>query len=88
MDVRVIPGSSADRVLGCREGALRVGVHAPPEKGKANRALLRYLAKALGVRKSAVSLAAGERDRHKIVLVEGMHASELERAVRALLEEK
>jgi uncharacterized protein (TIGR00251 family) len=70
--VRAVPGASADRVVGWREGALRVRVSAPPERGRANEALARLLAKALGVRASAVEVVAGTTSRDKTVSVEGV----------------
>jgi uncharacterized protein (TIGR00251 family) len=75
------PGTQ-DRVMGAQGDALKLGVSAAPERGKANKALAELLAKILGVRKSAVALASGETAREKTFLVEGLGLS----AVRAALE--
>lgn len=74
--VRVTPNASKDRVAGLWSGPegearLAVRVTAPPDKGRANKAVLKLLAKALGLPKSAVSLTGGEKDRLKTVAVEG-----------------
>ncbi len=73
--VRVSPGASKTRALGEHDGALKVAVNAPPEKGKANKELVAFLAAALGVKKGEVSVAAGEASRTKRIAVLGVSAS-------------
>jgi uncharacterized protein (TIGR00251 family) len=85
--VRLVPGARAERVLGLApeaEGgvALKLAVTAPPEGGKANAALLRFLARLLRVPKSDLMLVQGEADRRKVVHVKGDPAT-LSRAVEA-----
>jgi uncharacterized protein YggU (UPF0235/DUF167 family) len=76
--VRAHPGAS-------RTGAewdgtvLHVRVTARAVEGAANRALIQAVADALGVRRSAVSLVAGERSREKLVEVNGIHPDSLDR---------
>ena len=77
--VRATPGASRDELAGLRGGALRVAVSAAPERGKANEAICRTVAKALGLRKSQVSVHAGERSRDKTLAVEEIGRAELER---------
>jgi uncharacterized protein YggU (UPF0235/DUF167 family) len=48
-------------------------------EGAANRALIQAVADALGVRRSAVSLVAGQRSREKLVEVNGLHPASLDR---------
>jgi len=74
--LRVTPNASLDRIDGPETLAdgttvLRLRVRAVPENGKANAAVIRLLAKALGLPRSAVTLVAGETARLKTVLVEG-----------------
>jgi uncharacterized protein (TIGR00251 family) len=69
VDVWVVPGASRDEVGGFYDGALRVRVTAPPEGGKANRAVGRVIAAALGVRR--VTVHAGATSRRKRVLIPG-----------------
>jgi hypothetical protein len=76
--VRVQPRAARDEVAGWQEGILRVRVSAPPVEGEANRALAGVLARALGVKRSAVSLVRGERGRDKLVRVEGLTPAEVE----------
>jgi uncharacterized protein YggU (UPF0235/DUF167 family) len=68
--VRAHPGASNERVRW--EGdVLHVWVTARAVEGAANRALTEAVARALGVRRSAVTLVSGERGRDKVVEVEG-----------------
>ena len=76
--VRVTPRSSRDAIEGVDEtGELRVRVTAPPAGGAANAAVIKLLAKTLGVPKGAVSIVAGAGSRHKRVSVEGVGVAEL-----------
>ncbi|MBN1443914.1 MAG: DUF167 domain-containing protein [Planctomycetes bacterium] len=84
--VRAAPGSSRDRVMGVHAGALKVAVAAAPEKGKANRAIIALLAKALGVPRSRVVLRSGETSRDKTVLILGATMDVVREKLRALLE--
>jgi len=74
--VRLTPKARATRIQGvvaAADGtrALKAAVTAPPEKGKANAALLALLAKAWRVPKSSLALTAGAGDRRKVVHVAG-----------------
>lgn len=77
IDVRVIPRAGRSGVAGMRDGALLVRLNAPPVEGAANVELIAVVAKALGVPKRAVSIAAGERSRLKRVRVAGVGAEEV-----------
>lgn len=71
------PRASRDEVVGWHADALRVRVTAPPVGGDANRAVVAVMARALGVRPSAVSIVAGERGRDKLVRIDGLSATEI-----------
>ena len=68
----VVPGSSRDQVVGAHGDALRVRVTAPPEKGRANAAVIALLARALGVRPSDVEITSGHRARRKGARITGL----------------
>ncbi|HJK92534.1 MAG TPA: DUF167 family protein [Polyangiaceae bacterium LLY-WYZ-15_(1-7)] len=78
--VRVAPRASRSAIAGLHGGALKVALTAPPVEGAANAALVKLLAKKLGVAKSAVTIVRGERGRDKQVRVAGVDAA----AARAL----
>jgi len=72
---KIVPGSnSPTRICGLLDGMLKVKVSATPEKGKANRCLLKFLAKQLGVKKNAVSIISGQTSPVKHVQVSGISA--------------
>jgi uncharacterized protein len=70
--VRVTPRAGRNEVAGERDGVLLVRVTAPPEGGKANMAVCRVIAKALGVAPSRVSVVRGAGSRQKVLQVEGL----------------
>ncbi|MBS0123882.1 DUF167 domain-containing protein [Thetidibacter halocola] len=68
--VRVTPRAARNAIQ--REGdTLRVTVTTVPENGKANTAVIRMLAKSLGVPKSRLTLIRGETGRDKVFRIEG-----------------
>lgn len=75
--VRLTPRAAHDEIAGWRGDLLRVRVTAPPVGGRANAALERLLADALGVPKSAVRVVSGARAREKTVAIEGARQEEL-----------
>ena len=74
--VRLTPRAGRDAIDGWAEDGgprvLRVRVAAPAAEGRANDALVRLLAKALGVAPSHVRIVAGAHGRTKVVEIEGM----------------
>jgi len=79
--VAASPRASRTEIAGVAEGRLRIRVAAPPVGGAANEELVRFLARALGVPKSAVAVTAGTAGRRKTVLVRGVAVA----AARGLL---
>lgn len=70
--VWVQPGASRARIVGRLDGALKLAVSAPPEKGKANKAAAKLMANELGVAVSAVRIVAGTASRRKTIAVDGI----------------
>ncbi|MBI2847185.1 MAG: DUF167 domain-containing protein [Chloroflexi bacterium] len=75
--VHVTPGAPSNEVAGFFFGVLKVKIKATPEKGKANEALVAYLAKTLGVRRNEVSITHGAASRNKIVAICGLGVEEV-----------
>jgi hypothetical protein len=67
--VHAQPGAKKSAVAGLHGEALKIRVAAPPVEGKANEALIAFVAKALGVPRRAVSIVKGESSREKLLLV-------------------
>ena len=68
--VQVVPNASRTSLSGLHDGTLRVRLAAPPIEGRANAALLLWLARSLGLPKRAVTLERGETSRLKRVRIE------------------
>ena len=86
--VRAQPGAKKTGVLGLVGDAIKLGVSAPPEDGKANEALVELVADLLGVRKSVVSLVSGKSARGKRFRIVGISAEEAASHIKPHLSEK
>lgn len=74
LSLHIQPGAKRTEVAGLHGEALKIRLAAPPVDGKANEALIAYLAKALGVPKANVELVSGLTARSKRVRVAGVGA--------------
>jgi hypothetical protein len=81
--VRVTPRAGCDRIDGLRDGVLRVRLAAPPIAGRANEALVRLLARTLGVPPRDVRVVRGSAARDKLIEVVGLDATEVWRRLNA-----
>ena len=59
------------------DGVLRVKVSAPPIKGKANRELITFLSRLLGMSKGSVNIIKGHTTRNKVVAIDGLNREEV-----------
>jgi len=69
--VRVQPGASKNKIVGVQGDALKIKINAPAVKGKANRALIDFLAEKLAVKKSQIEIISGHTSRIKKIKVLG-----------------
>jgi uncharacterized protein (TIGR00251 family) len=83
--VRAQPGAKKTAIVGLYgEGAtaqLKIAVHAPPIEGRANAALLAFLAETFDLPKNAVELIGGELSRSKVFLLKGVTPQDAERVI-------
>ena len=75
--LRVTPSASRDAVVGWQGDVLRLRVAAPAQRGKANEAVLRLLAAALGIERRRLRIVRGHTSRQKVVLVDGLDDAEI-----------
>ncbi len=71
LTLHVQPGAKHTEVVGLYGAALKIKLAAPPVEGKANAALLRYIAEIFDVPLRNVELKQGEQSRHKVVAIIG-----------------
>ena len=79
--VRVVPRASRNEIAGVHGDALKVRLTAPPVEGRANEALIAFLAKRLGVRNSQVEIVAGATSRRKKLRVIGLSGQAVEESL-------
>ena len=90
LPIRLQPGAAVDRIEGWKADAegrrvLKVRVCARPIDGEANDALIRLLAKSLGVAKSSVTVTRGGQSRSKMLLVDGLDDETLSARIAEIL---
>jgi uncharacterized protein (TIGR00251 family) len=83
IELIVSPGAARSELVGRHGDGWRARVAAPPERGRANRALVELLAEALGVPRDKVTVVAGKTARRKVVEVDGLDAAEIDRRLEA-----
>ncbi len=69
--VRVLPNASRCEIVGVTGNEIKIKLDVPPVEGKANEKCVRFLAKLLGVPKSAVNIISGEKSRSKVLTING-----------------
>lgn len=85
LPIKVIPKAHRNEIVGWESGELKVRITTAPEGGNANAALLRLLAKHLGLSPSSLSLAYGARSRHKRVCIADLNVEEVLHRLPTLL---
>lgn len=63
------PGAKQNAIIGLIQGELKVKLHVPPIEGRANVALIKFLAELFKVPRSSIVLKSGEKTRHKTVAI-------------------
>lgn len=79
LTLHIQPGAKKSEVVGIYGDSLKVRLAAPPVDGKANAALIEFVAERLGVAKSAVRLKSGQTTRRKVLIVDKLSAEECRR---------
>jgi len=74
-----VPRAARDAIQGLHGDALKIRLHAPPVDGKANEALISFLSKKLNIPKSNIAIKSGLSQRRKIIAVNGLSKSEVEK---------
>jgi len=68
--VKAVPGAKRSEISGVLGGRLKIRVSAPPEGGKANRAICELIAKALTMKKTQVSVQSGHGSPEKVIRID------------------
>jgi uncharacterized protein (TIGR00251 family) len=71
LTLHIQPGTKKTEFAGLHGDALKIRLAAPPVDGKANEALIKFVAETLKLPKSAVTLKSGQTSRRKVLEVQG-----------------
>src|SRR5215471_8980453 len=81
--VHVVPNAKIDGVVGEHGGAIKIKLRAPAVEGKANTALIRFLAHQLKLPRHSIVLERGHRSRDKLIRIHGSTEEDVHRRMRA-----
>ena len=81
VSVKVQPNSSKDRVVGKYADQIKIAVTVAPEKGKANKAVIKLFAKWLGIKNSDIQIISGETSRDKELFIRNITEEDLNKLV-------
>ena len=77
LSLRVHPGAKRNAITGVHNGALKISLTTPPVDGRANDAVIAFLAQRLGLPRARIALVAGLASRSKTVRITGLSASDV-----------
>ncbi len=83
--VRVQPRAKRNAIAGVLGDALKLALTAPPVEGRANEAVVEFMAELLDVPRSSITIAAGQTSRNKLIRVAGRSAADVEKRLRTAL---
>ena len=83
LGVHVVPNAKSDGVAGEYGGAIKIKLRAPAVEGKANAALIRFLAAQLKLPRHSILLERGHRSRDKVIRIDGLTAEDVRMRMRA-----
>lgn len=81
----MVPSSSRDCIAGWLDEVLKIKVKAPPDKGRANKAVTNVIEKSLQLSKGSVTIESGHTSCKKIISINGYDADEITARVSAII---
>ena len=85
LQIKVIPSSSKDGIVGWLENALKIKVKAPADRGKANKAVIKLLERNLELAKGSISITSGTTSGNKIIEINGINDDVIHQKLTAIL---
>ncbi len=79
--VKVQPNSSKEGVMGVHAGQLKVAVNAPPDRGRANKAVIKVLAKWMAIKSANIYLIHGEKTKDKEIFLKNITKKDIHKLV-------
>jgi len=84
--LHVQPRASSNRLAGLQGDLLKLRLTTPPVDGKANKAVIAFLAKLLKIPKSKITLKSGHQSRSKTVIIKGVEAEHLVQVIKGCIQ--
>ncbi|MBT3878756.1 MAG: YggU family protein [Candidatus Scalindua sp.] len=81
VSVKVQPNASKDRIVGEHADQIKIAVTVAPEKGKANKAVVKVLSRWLGIKSSDIEIVSGETSRDKKVFIRNINEEDINRVI-------
>ncbi len=81
INVKVVPRSSVNRIIGKDQGSYRIKLTAPPVDGKANKALIDFLAGQLKIAKGNIKITGGSKSKSKRLMIQGLDEKEVKKVL-------
>ena len=67
--VKIVPGSSKNKIIGVYNDSLKITITAPPVEGKANKKCIAYLSKYFDLAKSRIDIISGQTSKNKLIKI-------------------
>ena len=83
INIKVIPRAKRDEIVGVEGDAVKIRLHAPPVEGRANEALINFLADVFKIQRAQIEIVRGEASRHKVVRVRGVPLEKIKTVLKA-----
>jgi hypothetical protein len=81
LQIRIHPGARKNAITGTHDNAVKISLTTPPIEGRANEALIAFLADQLHLPKSRIALITGTTSRNKTLRITGKSAAEVQAAL-------
>jgi len=81
ISVKAVPNASRNKIAGELDGALKINIAAAPERGAANKAICKLLAKTLGIRTQQVTVETGLTSPRKTVRITNVSADDIRKMI-------
>jgi len=85
LECYISPRAKKSSIRGLRQGALSISLNAPPVDGKANKSLVDFISKLLGVSKRSISIITGKQNKQKVLFIQGVDRSDMIELIEAEL---
>ena len=83
LETKIVPGASRSEIVGWLGESLKIRVAAAPEKGKANKAVIKLLSKQLGLNEDCITIVQGSGAQRKVLEISGISEKQLDAALPA-----